>query len=90
MLCNAAHAIKTHGTIIIRSGCGMAEQNQKRIFEPFFATKPVGKGTRLGLSVSYGIISQHGGHIDLASMPGVGTRCRVWLPIQGSPPGAGV
>lgn len=104
LLVNAAHAIETQGTIIIRSGhdqamawfevedsgCGMTEQVQKRIFEPFFTTKPVGKGTGLGLSVSYGIISKHGGHIDVTSMPGVGTRFRVWLPIEGSPPDASV
>jgi signal transduction histidine kinase len=102
LLVNAAHAIETQGTITIRSGhdqtlawfevedtgCGMSEQVQKRIFEPFFTTKPVGKGTGLGLSVSYGIISKHGGHIEVASTPGVGTRFRVWLPIKGSPPGA--
>lgn len=100
LLVNAAFAIETTGTLTIRSGhddswawfeiedsgCGMSEQVQKRIFEPFFTTKPVGKGTGLGLSVSYGIISKHGGRIEVFSTPGVGTRFRIWLPIAGTPP----
>lgn len=100
LLINAAHAIEDKGTITVRSGfddtlawfevqdtgCGMSEQVQQRIFEPFFTTKPVGKGTGLGLSVSYGIVSTHGGHIDLTSAPGKGTCFRVWLPIKGAPP----
>ena len=99
LLVNAGHAIETQGLITIRTGhdetmawfeiedtgCGMSESVQKRIFEPFFTTKPVGQGTGLGLSVSYGIISKHGGRIEVFSTPGVGTRFRVWLPIQGTP-----
>ncbi|OGB33522.1 MAG: hypothetical protein A3F78_17530 [Burkholderiales bacterium RIFCSPLOWO2_12_FULL_61_40] len=99
LLVNAGHAIDTQGLITIRTGhdetmawfeiedtgCGMSEQVQKRIFEPFFTTKPIGQGTGLGLSVSYGIISKHGGRIEVFSTPGVGTRFRVWLPIQGTP-----
>jgi two-component system NtrC family sensor kinase len=65
------------------NGCGMSPEVQRRIFEPFFTTKPVGQGTGLGLSLSFSIIKKHGGHIDLHSNPGDGTRFRVWLPVRG-------
>jgi len=64
------------------SGQGMSEEVQKRIFEPFFTTKPVGKGTGLGMSVSYNIVQKHHGRIDLDSLPGAGTRFRIWLPVS--------
>ncbi len=96
LLVNAAHAIKDRGVITIRTGdagdrvwvevcdtgSGISEEQQKRIFEPFFTTKPVGKGTGLGLSLSYGIVEKHGGSIDLHSVPGEGSRFRIWLPKQ--------
>lgn len=62
------------------AGCGISPENLKRIFDPFFTTKPVGQGTGLGLSVTYGIVSAHGGKIDVTSTPGLGTTFRVTLP----------
>ncbi len=49
---------------------------------PFFSTKPVGSGTGLGLSLSYGIIEQHHGTLDVESDEGQGTTFRVTLPIE--------
>ena len=66
------------------TGCGIPEENLKRVFEPFFTTKPVGQGTGLGLSVIYGIVSAHGGSIDVRSVVGEGTTFRVVLPIAGA------
>jgi signal transduction histidine kinase len=65
------------------TGKGMSAEVQRRIFEPFFTTKPVGQGTGLGLSLSFSIVKKHGGHIDLHSEPGVGTRFKVWVPVAG-------
>jgi signal transduction histidine kinase len=64
------------------SGEGIAPENYERIFEPFFTTRPVGKGTGLGLSVSYGIVTSHGGHIDVESVIGRGSTFTVWLPLE--------
>jgi signal transduction histidine kinase len=66
---------------ITDNGCGMDEATRKRIFEPFFSTKPVGEGTGLGMSICYGIIEQHRGTIQVSSKPGVGTTIVVELPI---------
>ncbi|MBI5107366.1 MAG: PAS domain S-box protein, partial [Rhodocyclales bacterium] len=98
LLVNAVHAIKEHGTIALRtgraaetvwievedSGVGIPAENLTRIFEPFFTTKPIGAGTGLGLSVSYGIVQKHRGRIEVRSELGKGTVFRVILPI--SPP----
>ncbi len=66
------------------TGTGIAPENLEIIFEPFFTTKPSGQGTGLGLSVSYGIVSDHGGYIDVASEIDVGTVFTVWLPVRAS------
>lgn len=97
LLVNAAQAIEKSGKIIIRTGsqdsdrvwievedtgCGMSEEVRRKVFEPFFTTKPVGQGTGLGLSLSYKIIKEHGGTIDLTSELGKGTKFRVYLPVN--------
>lgn len=97
LLVNAAHAITAErGTITIRTGtegphawvdiedngAGIPAENLQRIFDPFFTTKPVGQGTGLGLSLSYGIVQKHGGKLEVRSEPGKGTCFRITLPIQ--------
>lgn len=63
------------------TGCGIPRENLKRVFDPFFTSKEVGKGTGLGLAISYGIVSEHGGQIDVSSEPGQGTTVTVRLPL---------
>lgn len=63
-------------------GAGISSEHQRRLFEPFFTTRPVGQGRGLGLSVSYGIIRDHGGRIDVESTPGRGSTFRVNIPLQ--------
>jgi len=60
------------------SGSGMTRDTQSRMFEPFFSTKETNVG--LGLTSVYGIVKQHGGHVDVTSLPGHGTTVRVYLP----------
>jgi signal transduction histidine kinase len=62
------------------NGAGIAPDDLDRLFDPFFTTKPVGEGTGLGLAISHGIITGHGGRIEVDSKPGEGTRFRVLLP----------
>jgi len=64
------------------TGCGISPEHMKRIFDPFFTTKPEGQGTGLGLSVSYGIIANHNGRIDVESEVGKGTTFTIVLPIS--------
>ncbi len=64
------------------NGKGIPAENLKKIFDPFFTTKPVGHGTGLGLSISYQIVQAHGGTLQVASKPGVGTRFVISLPIE--------
>lgn len=63
------------------TGCGIDEKNIERVFEPFYTTKEIGRGTGLGLSVSHGIILAHGGSISFDSRPGKGTTVNVLIPI---------
>ncbi|MFB0547209.1 MAG: ATP-binding protein, partial [Anaerolineae bacterium] len=65
------------------TGVGISPENLKRIFDPFFTTKEVGQGTGLGLSVSYGIIEQHNGTIEVESRVGVGSTFTIKLPLPG-------
>jgi two-component system NtrC family sensor kinase len=62
------------------TGLGIAPENVPQIFEPFFTTKEVGKGTGLGLAVCYGILTEHGGSLDVQSTVGVGTTFTISLP----------
>jgi len=62
------------------NGLGIARENLTRIFDPFFTTKASGRGTGLGLSVSYGIIKEHAGKIEVRSTPGKGTSFRLEFP----------
>ena len=63
------------------TGCGIPASIGRRVFEPFFTTKEQGRGTGLGLSVSYGIVQKHNGRIDFVSLDGRGTRFTVSLPV---------
>jgi len=76
---------KTNGKDIfvcfIDTGEGMTEDTKKRVFDPFFTTKG-SKGTGLGMSLAYGIISRHNGHISIDSELGIGTTVTVQLPVS--------
>lgn len=95
LLTNAIDAIGSDGKVFITTsaedsvvkisvrdtGNGMSEEVMSKIFDPFFTTKEVGKGSGLGLSISYGIIEKHQGRIDVKSEIGRGTEFIVRLPI---------
>jgi two-component system NtrC family sensor kinase len=92
---NAIDAMPDGGTLTLRAihkgsrvlvqvkdtGVGIAPENMTKIFDPFFTTKDVGRGTGLGLAVCYGILSDHGGRLEVRSSVGVGTTFTITLPV---------
>jgi len=81
---NAADLLLPGPAVIMEiadTGVGMDAKIRAHIFEPFFTTKPEDKGTGLGLATSYGIVSRHGGRIDVSSELGKGTTFRVLFPV---------
>ncbi|MCE5335728.1 MAG: DUF3365 domain-containing protein, partial [Desulfobacteraceae bacterium] len=98
LLMNARQAMPQKGSIAITTsyhperrcveirvrdtGAGISPENLDRIFDPFFTTKQPGRGTGLGLSVSFGIVKEHGGEISVESTPGVGSTFIVNLPVD--------
>jgi signal transduction histidine kinase len=95
VLANACDAIKDTGNIwvstradadtvtvtITDDGGGIAPEIAGRIFDPFFTTKDVGKGTGLGLAISHGVVTAHGGRIEVENEPGTGATFRIVLPL---------
>ncbi len=96
---NASDAMPEGGKLTIRTGVhdhtqvwlavedtgsGIPEEVREHIFEPFFTTKETGKGTGLGLSVAHGIVTQHGGRIEVGGRVGQGSTFTVFLPRAGS------
>jgi two-component system NtrC family sensor kinase len=100
LLVNAVQSHPSRGTVTIRTGrdgdsvwvqiqdtgAGIPPENLARIFDPFYTTKKVGVGPGLGLSVSYSIIQQHGGSIEVSSEVGKGSIFTVRLPIDAQRP----
>ncbi|MCP3871715.1 MAG: transporter substrate-binding domain-containing protein [Desulfobacteraceae bacterium] len=66
------------------TGCGIDKKILKKIFDPYFTTKKIGKGTGMGLSVAHGIIKEHNGHIFIQSSLNKGTIVHIYLPVNGS------
>jgi PAS domain S-box-containing protein len=71
------HVLEVHD-----NGCGIPPEDFAHLFDPFFTTKPVGEGTGLGLSISHGIVTGHGGRVEVESPPGGETVFRVHLPSK--------
>lgn len=96
ILVNAVQAVQSQGEIGIRTGAdektvwveitdngiGIPPEDQPRIFDPFFTTRPVGQGAGMGLAIAYSIVKQHGGWIDVTSVPGQGSAFLIVLPIR--------
>jgi two-component system, NtrC family, sensor kinase len=96
LLLNALHAVDEYGKVgvitgvdddagtvvieVVDNGCGIAQTDRKKIFEPFFSTRS--NGTGLGLAISYGIVQNHGGQIQVFSGPEKGTRFVITFPIR--------
>jgi two-component system, NtrC family, sensor kinase len=103
ILVNAAQAITDRGEIAIKTrhldehveitirdtGCGIPKANISRIFNPFFTTKEVGKGTGLGLNVAYNIVKKHNGTITVESQVGQGTTFIIKIPVHQNGPRKG-
>jgi len=87
---SADHATLPPGNYAVISvsdnGPGIAMEDQKRLFEPFFSTKRLGEssGSGLGLAIVHSVVKEHGGFVDLASKPGHGSRFTLYFPRQGS------
>ena len=96
ILDNAQDAMGASGTLTINvyrvdtnvkiefidTGKGIPKENLSKVFDPFFTTKAVGKGTGLGMSISYRVIKDHNGTIEVESEVGVGTKFTITLPIN--------
>lgn len=96
---NARDAMEEGGTLRVRTsasegsvqvdvadtGKGIPPEILSRIYDPFFTTKPAKRGTGLGLSVTYGIVREHGGTIEVESLPGAGTCFHLDFPVVGKP-----
>jgi PAS domain S-box-containing protein len=67
---------------VVDNGVGIDPEDVAKIYDPFFTTKGVGRGTGLGLAVTYGIVQEHSGHISVDSTPGLGTTFRITLPTR--------
>ena len=98
LISNAAQATGSDGVIrlstslsdnhvvveVADNGSGIPADVLPKIFDPFFTTKKIGEGTGLGLSIAYKIITEHGGKIEVSSLPGQGTRFTITLPVDGT------
>ncbi len=96
VLFNASQAIKERGKITITTeneddwiniaisdnGCGISEENLKKISDPFYTTKAAGEGTGLGLFITYGVIEEHDGEINVTSTEGIGTTFTISFPVK--------
>ncbi len=82
LLINTSETAKDLQIEIIDSGNGIKSEDLKKVFDPFFTTKPTGQGTGLGLAVCYGIITAHGGKIEVTNINSTGTKFTIFLPIN--------